>query len=74
MSTEPDDQAEMVMRDAVINGYFVNLENMNQIYGTFLMYKEGQNFLEFVEKRYGREKIPLMMDNFWMYRQFYKSD
>ncbi len=72
MSTEPDDQAEMVMRDAVINGYFVNLENMNQIYGTFLMYKEGQNFLEFIEKRYGREKIPLMIDNLWMYSSFTK--
>ncbi len=72
MSTKPDDQAEMVMRDAVINGYFVNLENMSQIYGTFLMYKEGQNFLEFVEKRYGKEKIPLMIDNLWMYSSFTK--
>ncbi len=70
MSTEPDDQAEMVMRDAVINNYFVNLEDMNKIYGSFLMYKEGQNFLEFVEEKYGKEKILLMMDNIWMYSNF----
>jgi len=72
LSTEVDDQAEMVMRDAVINNYFVPLENIYQIYGTFLMYKEGQSFLEFVEEKYGSEKIPLMLDNFWMYTNFNK--
>ncbi|MCK7517334.1 MAG: hypothetical protein MZV64_06215 [Ignavibacteriales bacterium] len=50
LSTEVDDQAEMVMRDAVLNNYFVPLENIFQIYGSFLMYKEGQSFLEFVEE------------------------
>ena len=70
LSTEVDDQAEMVMRDAVLNNYFVPLESIYQIYGTFLMYKEGQSFLEFVEEKYGGEKIPLMLDNFWMYTNF----
>lgn len=73
MSTNVDAQAEMVMRDAVLNNYFVGLEDMNNIYGTFLMYKEGQNFLEFVEKKYGREKIPLMLENFWMFSNFTKD-
>lgn len=72
LSTEVDDQAEMVMRDAVINNYFVPLQNIYQIYGTFLMYKEGQSFLEFVEDVYGKEKIPLLLDNFWMYTDFNK--
>ena len=72
MSTDVDAQAEMVMRDAVLNNYFVGLEDMNNIYGTFLMYKEGQNFLEFVEEKYGKEKIPLMLENFWMFSKFTK--
>jgi len=72
MSTDVDAQAEMVMRDAVLNNYFVGLEDMNDIYGTFLMYKEGQNFLEYVEEKYGREKIPLMLENFWMFSKFSK--
>lgn len=72
LSTDVDDQAEMVMRDAVMNNYFVQLENMSQIYGSFLMYKEGQSFLEFVAEKYGKEKIPLMLDNFWMYTNFNK--
>jgi len=70
LSTKPDAQAEMVLRDAVISGYFYNLENILQIYGTFLMYKEGQNFLEFIEQKYGKEIVPLILDNFWMYSRF----
>lgn len=72
LSTEVDAQAEMVIRDAVLNNYLVGLEDMFQIYGTFLMYKEGQNFLEFVEERYGAEKIPQFLENFWMYSDFLK--
>jgi Tol biopolymer transport system component len=70
LSTEVDAQAEMVMRDAVLNNYFVGIEDINRIYGTFLMYKEGQSFLEFVEEKYGKEKIPLMLENFWMFTNF----
>lgn len=72
LSTEVDAQAEMVMRDAVINNYFHGLERIYAIYGTFLMYKEGQNFLEFVAEKYGEEKIPLLLENFWMYKNFNK--
>lgn len=72
MSTDIDAQAEMVMRDAVINNYFVNLEDMYSIYGTFLMYKEGQNFLHFVEEKYGNEKVMLLIDNIWMFSDFTK--
>ncbi len=69
-STQWDAQAEMLMRDAVINNYFVNLENIYAIYGTFLMYKEGQSFLEFAAEKYGEPKIGLLIDNFWMYSNF----
>ena len=69
-STDADDQAEMVMRDAVLNGYFVPLSDMDQIYGTFLMYKEGQNVLRFIEDRYGEEKTLLLMENFWRSSSF----
>lgn len=71
-STEVDAQAEMVMRDAVINNYFVGIDDIWRIYGTFVMYKEGQSFLEFVEEKYGAEKIPLILENFWMYKSFNK--
>jgi hypothetical protein len=70
LSTEVDAQAEMVMRDAVINNYFVGLKDIFAIYGSFLMYKEGQSFLEFIAENYGEEKVLLMVENFWMYKNF----
>ena len=64
-STNWDDQAEMVIRDAVLSGYLVPLSDMTRIYGTFLMYKEGQNILKFISEHYGDDKILLLMENFW---------
>lgn len=69
-STRWDDQAEMVMRDAVLSGYLVPLSQMDRIYGTFLMYKEGQNILKFISENYGDEKILLLMNNFWKASSF----
>jgi WD40 repeat protein len=72
LSAGIDAQAEMVMRDAVINNYFVGLDDIYKIYGTFLMYKEGQNFLHFVKDTYGPEKVMLLIDNIWMFNNFNK--
>ncbi|MBI4429579.1 MAG: PD40 domain-containing protein [Ignavibacteriales bacterium] len=69
-STEWDTQAEMILRDATINNYVVPLSEMERIYGSFLMYKEGQNVLQFVAERYGDEKILLLMENFWKSSSF----
>lgn len=69
-STEWDEQAEMVMRDAVLSGYLAPLSEMDRTYGTFLMYKEGQNILQFISQNYGDDKILLLMDNFWKSSSF----
>ncbi len=69
-STSWDTQAEMVLRDAVLNNYVVSLSDMDRIYGSFLMYKEGQAILDFITTEYGREKILLLMENFWKEKNF----
>ncbi|MGE5679960.1 MAG: hypothetical protein ACM34K_03690 [Bacillota bacterium] len=69
-STTWDTQAEMVMRDAVLNDMFVGIADIYQIFGTFQMYKEGQNLLEFISKSYGEEKILFMMENIWQFENF----
>ncbi len=69
-STDWDTQAEMVIRDAVLNNYIVPVSEMERIYGSFLMYKEGQKLLEFVAQRYGDETILLLMENFWKSASF----
>jgi len=60
-----DSEAEMFIRDAVLSGYLVPLSQMYQIYGTFLMYKEGQAICKFIAETYGEEKILQLMENIW---------
>ncbi len=71
-STKWDTDAEMVMRDAILNGLFIDLETLGYLSGGFIMYKEGQHFLEFVKREYGEEKILLLMENFWRFPKFDK--
>jgi len=71
-STSWDSQAEMVMRDAVLYNYFTGIGSFNYIYGTFLMYKAGQNFLSFISEKYGPEKVNLLLENVWMFNYFEK--
>ncbi len=69
LSTDWDTQSEMVMRDAVLNGNFISLIELDQL-GGYLMYKEGQKFLEFVERNYGEDKIMALIENFWRFKKF----
>ncbi|MCX7876256.1 MAG: hypothetical protein N2321_08840 [Melioribacteraceae bacterium] len=69
-SADWDTQSEMVMRDAVLNGLFANLRNIESIYGSYLMYKEGQMFLKFVAKNYSENKILELLENFWRFKKF----
>jgi hypothetical protein len=69
-STDWDTQADMVMRDATLNDIVVGLSDMDRIYGSFLMYKEGQNALHYIGKTYGEEKILLLLENFWKESSF----
>ena len=69
-STTWDTQAEMVLRDAVLNNVFVKLEDLVYLRG-YLMYKEGQKFLEWVAANYGEERILLLMENYWRFKNFY---
>jgi Tol biopolymer transport system component len=69
-STEWDVTADMIIKDAVLNNYMAGLENWEQFYGTFFMYKMGQNVLSYIAEKYGSEKILLLIDNFWMSEDF----
>lgn len=69
-STDWDSQAEMVLRDAVLTGYFVPISNMSAISGSYLMYKEGQAALQFMAERFGKETIRLLIENFWKATNF----
>ncbi|MDZ7335347.1 MAG: hypothetical protein ONB32_09310 [candidate division KSB1 bacterium] len=60
-----NDEAEMFIKDAVLHNYLVPLEQMYSIYGTFLMYKEGQAIIKFIADQYGEHKIVQLIENAW---------
>jgi len=69
-STKWDTQADMVLKDAVLNNYIVGLDDWEAFYGTFLMYKLGQKVLEYIAVNYGEDKILQLQENFWMDENF----
>jgi len=64
-SSNWDSQAEMVMRDAVLNGYMIGLNEWERVYGTYFMYKLGQRVLMYISEKFGEEKILELMENIW---------
>lgn len=64
-----DTQSEMVMRDLILNNLFIPIHELSSASG-YIIYKEGQSFLEFVAQNYGEDKILLLMENFWRFNSF----
>lgn len=69
-SGPPDQQHEMVMRDAVFTNYLVPLESMFRIRGSYVMYKQGEAIMRFISEEYGEEKILELIEAFWKDREF----
>ena len=72
-SREWDSEADMLVKDLVISGRLVTIQNMSQIYGTYFLYKEGQSFLNFLAEEYGDDKISLLYENYWKGKSFSKA-
>ncbi len=69
-STDWDTQADMLIRDAMLNDYIVGLSNIERYYGSFLMYKLGQNAVQFIAQEFGEEAVLLLLENYWYSSSF----
>jgi Tol biopolymer transport system component len=69
-SGEWDTEADMIMRDMLISGRFIRLEDISRVYGSYLMYKIGESFLNFVETEYGDDKISMIFEDYWKGNNF----
>jgi len=65
-----DSEAEMFIRDAVLNHYLFPLTQMHQISGSFLMYKEGQAVMKYIAETWGEDKILQLLENCWTSKLF----
>ncbi len=65
-----DTQADMIIKDMVINGHLFTIPQMYQIQGTFFMYKLGESICGFIDSAYGSDKLTLLFDNWAKGRTF----
>lgn len=62
--------ALMILKDLIIGGHLITLDNIHTIQGTYLMYKEGESFLRFLGEVYNDERILLLFENWWQGKDF----
>ena len=60
-----DNEADMFLRDMVISGRIISINNIYSISGTFMMYKVGQSFMKYLGETYGDDKLTDLFDNWW---------
>ncbi|KPL04285.1 MAG: hypothetical protein AMJ90_01505 [candidate division Zixibacteria bacterium SM23_73_2] len=68
-----DSDAEMILKDLVLSGNLVSIKDMGRIYGTYLMYKEGESFCNFISEEYGDYRLALIYDNYFKEGDFSKT-
>ncbi|MGB8656759.1 MAG: hypothetical protein WCE90_03130 [Candidatus Zixiibacteriota bacterium] len=65
-----DSEADMMIRDLVVSGRFFGLEGIYDVYESYLMYKIGEGFCDYLENKYGDDKIALLFENYWKVNSF----
>ncbi len=55
---------------ALANDRFVMPQDFSRIYGTYQMYKEGENFLRFLGERFGSDVDVKLFEKVWEHRYF----
>ena len=63
-----DSDAQMFLRDAVLQDGLVHIRELWSIEGSFLMYKEGESIVDFLRAQYGDRLPALLIDRWWMGR------
>ncbi len=69
-SKEWDTEADMVVKDMVVNERSLSISEMWKVHGTFYMYKLGESICQFIDSAYGPDKLVLLFENWYKGRNF----
>lgn len=58
-----DSEADMIVRDGVLTGHLVPIQEMYKIYGTYMMYKQGQSVVKYIAETFGEQTLSLLLEN-----------
>lgn len=65
-SREWDSEADLIVRDMVINGSLPSIKELWTVRGSYFMYKLGQSICEFISDEYGEDKLTRLFDNWYL--------
>ncbi|MBD3258281.1 hypothetical protein GF377_07595, partial [candidate division GN15 bacterium] len=65
-----DTEADMIIKDMVIQGRLPRIPDFWRFHGSYFMYKLGQAVCEFIEAEYGSDKLTYIFDNWSRGRDF----
>jgi len=65
-SRQWDSEADLIVRDMVINGTLPSIADLWMVEGTYYMYKAGQSLCKFINDYYGDDKLTRLFDNWKM--------
>jgi hypothetical protein len=68
--TSWDADAEGLLRDAVLSGEALPLRHSEPIWGSVLMYKEGQSFMLWYTARWGEDRLIALLEDWWRADEF----
>ncbi|MGH8016256.1 MAG: hypothetical protein ACREBV_08710, partial [Candidatus Zixiibacteriota bacterium] len=69
-SKEWDTEADMIVKDMVVNDRFLPISEMWRVHGSYFMYKLGESICKFIDSAYGPEKLVLLFENWYKGRNF----
>ncbi len=69
-SREWDSEADLIVRDMVINGNLPSINQLWTVHGSYFMYKLGQSLCEFISDHYGENKLSRLFDNWYLGGKF----
>lgn len=65
-----DGIGEMVLRDLVLSNQLPSIPDLWRFYGSFTIYKVGQDLCGYMEREFGRDVIPRLYENLWKAETF----
>ncbi len=69
-SSEWSAEAEMILADMVLSGNIKEIDELEDLSGTFFMYKYGESFCHFLVEHYGEDKIEMLFEDWWKAKGF----
>lgn len=65
-----DTEADMIIKDMVLNNRLITIPNLYRVQGSYFMYKLGESICGFIDSAYGPDKLTLIWDNWHKGRNF----